>query len=291
MVIRSFEYHTPNSINEAHKLLSRYGEKSKVLAGGQSLIPIMKLGLSDFDHLIDLKRIKDLNHIRNTDRDTIAIGALAKHTEVEYSTILADGCPLLCETAKLIGHTQIRNKGTIGGSICHCDPSADILPSLVALDASLKAEGPSGTKTFRSEDFFKDVFSTALEPNDILTEIEVPITPKGAGYAYQKLSMGAGDFAIVGVSTTLELDSDGSCKTARVALGGVGEKPFRVSSAEKILTGRKVTAEVVDEAADQAVEESRPVSDLKASAQYKKLMVATYTRRALNAALSRANGR
>lgn len=286
MVIKAFEYHAPSSIKEATDLLRKYGEKAKILAGGQSLIPIMKLGLSDFEHLIDLKRIKDMNYIKDTGKDSIVIGALTKHAELEYSSILAESCPLLRETAKRIGHPQIRNKGTIGGSLCHCDPSADLLPTMVALDATLKVEGPSGISTFSSEEFFKDVFSTALGPYDILTEIEVPVLPKGAGYAYQKLSMGAGDFAIVGVSITIQVDGQGTCNSARIALGGVGEKPFRVRSAEESLVGKKVTTEVVDDAVACAVKESRPVSDLKASAQYKKLMVATFTRRTLSAALS-----
>lgn len=286
MVIKAFEYHSPNSIKEAIDLLRKYGEKAKILAGGQSLLPIMKLGLSDFEHLIDLKRIKDMDYIKDTGKDSIAIGALAKHAELESSSILAESCPLLCETAKLIGHPQIRNRGTIGGSLSHCDPSADLLPTMVALDATLKVEGPSETKTFGSEEFFKDVFSTVMGPFDILTEIEVPVLPKGAGYAYQKLSMGAGDFAIVGVSATIQVDDEGICTSVRIALGGVGEKPFRVRSAEETLLGKKVTAEVVDEAVAHAVKESRPISDLKASAQYKKLMVATFTRRTLNAALS-----
>ncbi len=168
MVIKAFEYYAPDSIKEAIDLLRKYGDKAKILAGGQSLIPIMKLGLSDFEHLIDLKRISDMNYIKDTGKDSIAIGALAKHAEVENSSILAENCPLLCETAKLIGHPQIRNKGTIGGSLCHCDPSADLLPTIVALDATLKVEGPSETKTFSTEEFFKGVFSTALGPSEIL---------------------------------------------------------------------------------------------------------------------------
>jgi len=286
VVIKAFEYYAPESIHEAIDLLRQYGEKAKILAGGQSLIPIMKLGLSDFDHLIDLKRIKDMNYIRDTGNDSIVIGALAKHAEVEIAPILVEKCPLLCETAKLIGHPQIRNKGTIGGSICHCDPSADLLPTIVALDATLKVEGPSESKSFGAEEFFKDVFTTALGPNDILTEIEVPVLPEGAGYAYQKLSMGAGDFAIVGVSTIIQVDAQGICTSVKIVLGGVGEKPFRVRSAEETMLGKRITAEVVDEAVAHAVREARPISDLKASAQYKKLMVATYTRRTLSAALS-----
>lgn len=286
MVIKAFEYYAPESIKEAIDLLRQHGEKAKVLAGGQSLLPIMKLGLSDFDHLIDLKRIKDMNYIKDTGNASIAIGALTKHAEVENSAILLERCPLLCETAKLIGHPQIRNKGTIGGSICHCDPSADILPTIVALDATLKVEGPSESKSFGAEEFFKGVFSTAMGPNDILTEIEVPVLPEGAGYAYQKLSMGAGDFAIVGVSTIIQLDAQGICTSVKIVLGGVGETPFRVRSAEETLVGKRITAEVLDEAVAHAVREARPVSDLKASAQYKKLMVATYTRRTLSAALS-----
>jgi CO/xanthine dehydrogenase FAD-binding subunit len=238
--LKNFEYYYPNSLTEACALLEGKGEGARALAGGQSLIPIMKLGLSDVTCVVDLKRIPDLSYIRKEGSELV-IGALATHSEVAHSELLRSILPLISETARKIGHVQIRNRGTIGGSLCHADPSADLPPTMLTLNATLVVQNKDGrARTIRASDFFRGVFSTALEKGEILREVRIQIPPSGSKYSFQKLTMPTGGFALVLASTMLHIEAS-VCKSARVSIGGVTEKPFRATMTESALTDKKLS--------------------------------------------------
>ena len=288
MIPRSFEYYAPTSLPEAISLLQQYGEDSRLLAGGQSLVPLMKLRLVSPAHLIDLGRIAGLNYIRE-DGARVLIGGMTTHHEVETSPIVKSRCYVLGEAASHIGDQQVRNRGTIGGTVCHADPAADLPAAVVALDAEFKLVGPSGERTVGARDFFQDIFTTALRQNEVLTEARVPVMPPRSGGAYLKFERGTGDFAIVAVAAQVTLDPDGACKEVRLALGGVGSIPIRADRAEEVLRGKQPSDSLILEAAGKASEQSQPSSDLRGSAEYKKEMVKVFVKRALKQALGRVS--
>jgi len=285
MIPCAFEYFAPKTLDEAVYLLDKY-EDSKIIAGGQSLVPLMKLRLITPRYLIDIGRIPGLSYIRE-DGENIVIGAMTTHYEVESSTLLKTKCPLLPEAASLIGDVHVRNRGTIGGSLCHLDPAADYPPVILALRGKLKAAGRDGERIIDAQDFFVDMFTTSLKRNEILTEIRIPKLVKRTGWAYLKISFRAGHFAIVNVATLVTLDEEGRCKDVSIVLGGVGSRPMRAKVVEERLLGRVVDEHLIKEASEYATDENEVLSDFHASAEYRREVSKVLTRRALNLALQR----
>jgi carbon-monoxide dehydrogenase medium subunit len=281
MIPQEFEYSAPATLQEALTLLA--DGNAKALAGGMSLIPMMKLRLAAPEHVVDLNRVPGLAYIRQSP-DGIHIGALTTHYQVESSTVLRSQCPLLAETASHIGDVQVRNMGTIGGSVAHCDPAADYPAALLALEARVRLASAGGERTLAFQDFLVDTFTTALDPGEIVTEIIVPAESRGVGVSYQKMHQPASGFAIVGAAARVER-ANGFIRFVRVGITGLGPKAYRAAGVEAILqsTGDvEKAAAAVDKGVDAA-------SDLSASADYRRHMARVYTARALKQALARTS--
>jgi len=278
-----FDYHSPASVQEAISLLGRLKDDAKVLAGGHSLLPMMKLRLAQPKHLIDLRKVPGLSGIKE-DGGAIAIGALTTHYAVESSSLLKQKCPLLTETAGTIGDPQVRNMGTIGGSLAHADPAADYPAAVIALGAELVAEGPKGKRTIKVDDFFKGLLTTALQPQEILVEIRIPSWPAGTGMAYMKFPHPASRFAVVGVAAVVTADG----KKVGVGVTGAGTKAVRAKGVEAALAGKTLDAATLKAAAEKAADGVDVQADLQGSVEYKTHLLKVYCRRALEAALSRA---
>ena len=278
-----FDYHSPASVQEAISLLGRLKDDAKVLAGGHSLLPMMKLRLAQPKHLIDLRKVPGLSGIKE-DGGAIAIGALTTHYAVESSSLLKQKCPLLSEAAGTIGDPQVRNMGTIGGSLAHADPAADYPAAVIALGAELVAEGPKGKRTIKVDDFFKGLLTTALQPQEILVEIRIPSWPAGTGMAYMKFPHPASRFAVVGVATLVTADG----KKVGVGITGAGTKATRARGVEAALAGKPLDAATIKAAAEKAADGVDVQADLQGSVEYKTHLLKVYCRRALEAALSRA---
>ena len=289
MIPASFEYFAPRSLEEALRLLDRHGDEAKLLAGGHSLLPLMKLRLAAPRYVIDLGRLKGMNAIRE-DSGGIVVGALATHAEIEQSALLRKACPLLAETAAAIGDIQVRNRGTIGGSLAHADPAADYPAAILALDAEMVATSVAGTRTIPAAEFFVDMLTSALRPGEILTEIHLPALVARSGAAYAKLHQPASGFAIVGVAARVTLAAG---KVADVAVGvtGLSPKAFRAAATEKALRGKKPDAKAIAAAVKSVAQGVEPLSDLHASAEYRREMAAVFAQRALARAVARAQGK
>ncbi len=283
---RQFEYYSPETVDEAISLLTKF-EGSKLLAGGHSLIPLMKLRIASPEVVIDINGIKELSYIKEEGRE-IKIGALTRLSEVQFSHLLMRSCPMLPETAGLIADPQVRNRGTVGGNLAHGDPANDLPPAMIALGANFVITGPRGRHTTKAEDFFVDLFTTRLEHEELLTEVAVPVPPPQTGAAYLKFERKVGDFSTVSVAAQLTIAKDGKCTAAGIGLGGVGETALKAEEAEQMLLGAVPTEDLIRRAASKCAEISRPVSDLRGSSEYKKEMVKVFARRSLNLALSRA---
>lgn len=284
----AFEYHRPASVKEAVSLLAKHKGDAKLLAGGHSLIPLMKLRLAQPKHLIDLGRIGRLAGIREEEEGAIVIGALTTHAAIEHSDLLKRKCPVLPEAAAQIGDPQVRNMGTMGGSLAHADPAADWPAVILALGAELKAVGPKKERTIKADEFFKDLLTTSLQPDEILVEIKIPLPHAKTGTAYEKFPHPASRFAVVGVAALLTLDGKGSCQRARVALTGIGPKATRATEVERALEGKALDAKSLETAAEKAPEGISIQADLQGSEEYKAHLARVFTRRALEAALERA---
>jgi carbon-monoxide dehydrogenase medium subunit len=283
----SFGYHAARSVEEALDLLTKYGEDAKLLAGGHSLIPAMKLRLASPRYLIDLGTIPGLNGIR-IEGDALAIGALTVHADIVSSHLVRRRVPALSDAAGVIGDVQVRNRGTIGGSVAHADPAADFPVILTALDASFVAVSPSGSRVISVDGFFVDFYTTALAPNEVLTEIRVPLPPSSAGTAYHKMAHPASGYVVVSVGALVNRDSSGRCASARIAIGGLGSGPLRAKATEAALQGQRLTDDVMAAAAAKAAEGSDPADDVYASAEYKSHMATVLARRAIEQAAQRA---
>jgi carbon-monoxide dehydrogenase medium subunit len=294
MLPRSFQYFAPTSVEEAAALLKEHQGDAKILAGGMSLIPLIKLRLASPGHIVDLNRVKGLEYINESDDGrSLLIGSLTRHHALESSPLVRKRAPLLSETAASIGDPQVRNLGTIGGALAHSDPSGDWGASILAMRGTVKVLGPSGERTISIDDFLVDTFTTALREDELITQVEVPLPLEGgSGGAYLRLERRAGDFATVGVAAqlTFEGEADGNhCTYAGIGLTAVGAKNLRASEAEKRLVGRKLTKEVIAEASAAAAKECAPTDDpLRGSAKYKREMAGLFTRRALELAAARA---
>jgi aerobic carbon-monoxide dehydrogenase medium subunit len=290
MVPRKFEYFAPTTVGAATALLKKYGSDAKVLAGGMSLLPVMKLRLGSPAYIVDINRIPGMRYVKQSGSD-ILIGALARHHDIQTSKLVRDKAILLSECAGLIGDAQVRNMGTMGGSLSHCDPSGDWGAAVLALRGVVKLRGPTKDRTMKIDDFLVDTFTSALKPNELLTEISIPIPPARSGGAYVKLERKTGDFATVAVGVQVTLDARGTCTYAGIGLTALGSKNLRASKAEEALVGRPLTPGTVEEAAEAAGEDAQPTNDpLRGSADYKKEMAQVYTRRGLQLAVSRAKG-
>ncbi len=286
MIPAPFDYVAPETLDEALSLLAQNPDEAKILAGGHSLIPAMKLRLAQPQMLVDIGRIKDLAYIRE-EENQIRIGAMTTHYQLESSERLREICPLLPETAARIGDVQVRNKGTIGGSLAHSDPAADWPAAIIALEAEMVTVGTSGERVIKADDFFVDMLMTALEPGEILREIRVNVPQGRTGQAYMKVAQPASGFAIVGVAANLALDDGGACRSAHIGITGVASKAYRASDVEDGLQGNALDAEAITSAATHATDGVDINGDLFASTEYRRHLAEVYTRRAIEAAASR----
>jgi len=282
-----FDYLAPQTLDEAVRALAEHADDAKLLAGGHSLLPLLKLRLTRPALLIDLNRIPGLNTISQHD-DQIVIGALATHYQIESSELLAKRCPLLPQTAREIGDVQVRNRGTIGGSLTHADPSADWPAAMIAIGGELKLRGPGGERSVKAEDYLVGAMTTAIEPNEILTKIHVPVMQKRSGSAYLKMAQQASGFAIVGVAAWLSIDGKGRCDETGIGITGLTDKPVRAHAVEQALRGNKLTLKLIETAAAQAAEGVDPLEDLHATAQFRAHLARVYTARAIQQAATRA---
>jgi aerobic carbon-monoxide dehydrogenase medium subunit len=287
MIPAQFNYEAPTTIDEALTLLAANQDDAKILAGGHSLIPAMKLRLAQPAMLVDIGRIKDLSYIREQG-DQILIGAMTTHYQLESSTLLKKICPLLPECASHIGDVQVRNKGTIGGSIAHSDPAGDWPAAIIALGAELVAVGKNGERVIKADDFFVDLLTTALEAGEILREIRIPKPAGRFGHAYQKVRHPASGFAVVGVAVALRMGSNDSCETAGVGITGVASKAYRAAAVESALTSKQLTDQAIAAAAAHATDGVDANSDLYASEDYRRHLAQVQTRRAIQEAVLQA---
>jgi aerobic carbon-monoxide dehydrogenase medium subunit len=285
----SFGYVAARSVEEALELMAKHGEEGKLLAGGHSLIPAMKLRLQSPSTLIDLGIVPGLRGVK-IDGNQLAIGALTVHTDVAASELVRKHVPGLADAASVIGDVQVRNRGTIGGSVAHADPAADMPVILTALNATFIAQSATGTRAIAVDDFFTDFYTTALNANEILTEIRVPIPSSGTGTAYAKLPHPASGYVVVSAGALITRQASGTCAAARVAIGGLGSGPLRAIATEIELHGKPLTSQIIAAAAAKAAEETDPVEDSYASTEYKKHVATVFARKAIEAALERAKG-
>jgi carbon-monoxide dehydrogenase medium subunit len=281
MIPLAFDYEVAESVDHAVELLGQHGEEAKLLAGGHSLLPIMKLRLAAPAVLVDLGRVEELRYIRD-EGETIAIGAMTRHTDVEHDPLLQEQCGLLAYTASLVGDPQVRHRGTIGGSISHGDAASDLPSALLALEGTFVIKGSGGERTVAAGDFFEDYLQTDLAPDEVLTEIRVPKLGSNSGWSYKKFNRRAQDWAVVGVAAVVER-SNGSIGSARIGLTNMGSTPLRASAAESALSGADTSS--VAEAASSAAEGTSPASDIAASAEYRRHLARVLTRRAVEEAL------
>ncbi len=282
-----FEYLRPETVDEAVELLARHNPDARILAGGQSLVPMMNYRLAQPGCLIDTNAVTDLSYIRD-DGECLAIGAMVRQSAIEDSSLVVAKCPLLTEATRLIGHRTTRNRGTIGGSVAHADPSAEYPTVLAVLDAEIVARGVGGERRIRAEDFFITYCTTSLAPNELLTEVRIPFLPEASGCAFEELNSRHGDYAIVGVATVVTLDVDGRCDRLRIALAGVGGTPIRCLDAEALATGNSLNDETIDSIGKACTDVADPQDDMHATAEYKRAMVGVLVRRALRTAITRS---
>ena len=280
-----FEYHCPRTVDEGTALLAKYGDDAKVLAGGQSLVPLMNMRLARPANLIDINRIESLAYIRDDGR-TLRIGALTRQRAAERAPQVAERCPLLRDALRLVGHAQIRNRGTIGGSIAHADPAAELTAILVALDGEVTARGPKGTRVIAARDLFVSYLTTSLDPRELLTEVSFPALPAGAGWSWMEIARRHGDFALAGVGVVLAARG-GTIATARIGLTGVGPTPVRPAEAERLLAGRSPSEDLWKGAAEAVRAAVTPDGDIHASAEYRTHVAGVLTQRALREAWER----
>jgi carbon-monoxide dehydrogenase medium subunit len=274
-------------VDEAIALMQQYGDDAKFLAGGHSLLPTMKLRLAQPGHLIDLGRIQGLSYIRE-DGDAVAVGAMTTYVTLERSSIIQDNFALLPEGISQIGDQQVRNRGTIGGSVAHSDPAADTPGMVLALKADILAQGPNGVRTITADDFFLDLFQTALGQDEVITEIRFAKPAARTGSAYEKLANKASHYAVVGCAAVVTLDDDGTCTSASVVITGASVKPTRASAVEAALVGKKLDEATIADAASHAADGLELVSDIHGSKAYRAQMATVMAKRAITRAAARA---
>lgn len=286
-----FDYVVPDSLPAVLDIMAEHGYDAKLLAGGQSLVPAMNFRLVQPTMLVDINRLRDLDYVVPSDGGGLRIGALSRHRTLERSPLVAERAPLMHEAMPHIAHLQIRTRGTIGGSLAHADPAAELPVILVALEGSLVIQNRDGTRTVTAADFFQGLFTTALEPEDVLVEVIVPPSTGEFGWSFVEFARRRGDYALLGVAAGLAVDADGNCRQARLVYLNAGDGPVVAAEAAQILVGQKAGREAFEEAATQAVErELQPVGNIHASVPYLRRLAYVLTLRALETAAKRAVG-
>ncbi len=278
MIAQQFDYESPGTLAEAISLLQKYGDDAKILSGGHSLIPMMKLRFASPEVLIDINGIPGLSHIAE-EAGTVKIGALTREVEIEHSDLLKKYFPIFADVTKQIADPQVRNRGTIGGNLAHGDAANDHPAVMLALNATVIATGFNGVRSIPIDEFFFGFYQTALQHGDILTEIQIPIPPEGTGSAYHKLERKVGDYATAGCAVQLTVDGNGICTAAGIGLTNVNATPLRAARSEQALIGKPITAETIAEAAKFASEDCNPSSDLRGSDEYKRHCVGVLIKR------------
>ena len=283
-----FEYHAPGSLDDALALKNQYGEEARILAGGQSLVPAMNFRVVQPGVLIDLNRVQELSYLRE-DGEVVRVGAMARERHLEFDASIKQHTPLLHEAVPFIAHPQIRNRGTIGGSIVHADPAAELPMLMTALSARLKAKNTSGERWIEARDFFAGMFTTALEPDEILVEIELPFSPPRTGWSFMEVAPRAGDYAMMGVAALVTLDESGKCKSARLVYLNAGDGPVDAVEAARSLAGETIHAELIESAAVHASEkEINPFGNMHASVEFQRHLAKVLTKQTLQKAALRA---
>lgn len=284
-----FEYFAPTTLDDALDYMADYGDEAKPLAGGQSLIPTMNFRLAQPEVLVDLNGIAELAYIRPAAGGGVSIGAMTRQRSVERSPLVAEQTPLIHETMPYIAHPQIRNRGTFGGNLAHTDPASELPAVTTALNARFRAQSRSGQRWLTADEFFVDLFTTALEPEELLVEIVIPPLPAQTGYAFREISRRHGDYALVGVAATVTLDNNGRCEAARLVYLSVGDKPVEAVQATAALIGQKLTAEAIDDAAEiAAAQDIDPPGDIHASVTYRRHLAKVLAKQVLAKATARA---
>jgi carbon-monoxide dehydrogenase medium subunit len=289
MIPAAFDYHRPASLDEAIGLLARHGEGAKLLSGGMSLLPTLKLRLGSFAHLVDLGRIPGLEYVREQG-GFLCIGAMTRQAVLEGSDLVRSKYPILADAVPLIADPLVRNRGTIGGNVANGDPANDQPAIMLALGATFVARGPKGERTIAATGFYTGLYATALAQDEILTEIRIPVPPARSGGAYQKLKRKTGDFAVAAAAVQLTLDAKGAVERAGIGLTNAGPTPLEALEAAKILAGKVPDEKTIAEAARLAAAASNPSADHRGSVEYKREMARVMTARALQKALERARG-
>jgi carbon-monoxide dehydrogenase medium subunit len=282
-----FEYHAPESLSDVTALLAEHGDEAKVLAGGQSLVPMLALRLTRFEHIVDLNRVAELQGVSRAN-GTLTINAMTRQRAVEQDAAAGEAVPLLAEAIPLIGHFQIRNRGTIGGSIAHADPASELPAVALALDAELEIAGRSGTRRVPAADFFVGTWTTTIGDDEILSAVHFPVWPGRAGFAVEEVARRSGDFALAGVVAAVELNDAGHVSRAGISFLGMAPTPVRARAAEQALIGTTPTAPELDEIGRLAVTDTDPTADVHASAEYRKHVGAHLVVRALDRAMGAA---
>ena len=287
-MIKDFELFTPKTLDEALALLHKYTDECKVIAGGQTLILLMREGLITSKYVLNIKRIPELSYIKSG-KNGVRIGAATTHRAIEKSPVMKKALKVLAEMERRLSYIETRNWGTIGGNLCNANPAGDPAPALMALKASVKMASVRGERIMALEDFFLDYHKTALKPNEILTEIQIPSVPPHTGAAYDKFNIIEGTVATAGVAVSITLKSgDGVCDDVRIALGGLARIPMLAKKAENVLRGKKVTDSLIKEAGQKASAEAEPISDISASDEYRRELVKVMVARTGNEAFARA---
>ncbi len=287
----AFDYTVAESVGHAIELLQRFGEGGKLLSGGQSLVPLMKLRLVQPAHVIDIGRVEGLSDVRIDDAaGVVRIGALATHAQVGASPVVHERLPLMTEAASVIGDAQVRGWGTLGGALAEADPAGDWGPVMQALEARVACAGPSGVRWVDAASFFVDAYTTVLADDEVITEVEAPLPSPGSAGAYLKMERRAGDFAVASVAVQLGLDGAGNCTKAGVALGAAGLTPIKAVAAEESLCGQPPALEVVDAAAERVMEAASPLADVRGPSDYKRAVCGALFRKAVDIVLRRRRG-
>jgi CO/xanthine dehydrogenase FAD-binding subunit len=283
----AFEYSAPATVDEALALLTEHGYDGKVLAVGQSLVPLMNFRLARPEMLVDVNDVEELSYVRRQD-GRLHIGAMTRHAQAEHSPLVRLSWPLVAEALRWVGHPQVRNRGTIGGSAAHADPAAELPIVFAALDARFHVRSERGGRTLTHTEMFQAQLENGLEPDELLCEVELPAMAEGAGTAWEEYARRQGDFALGGAAAVVVTNGDGRCKTASLALLGAGATPLRPAAAEQALVGREVTPAVAAEAAAEAVRDISPTGDIHGSSEYRRGLIQTLAARAITRAAARA---
>lgn len=285
MIPGSFEYYAPGTLSDAVRFLTAHKDDVKVLSGGQSLLPLMKMRLSKPGYVVDIGRIPGLDTIKQENNDLV-IGALVTHEQIEYSDLLKAKCPLLPQTATTIADVQVRNRGTLGGSVAHADPAGDWPAAVMALDAEIKVFGPNGERWVKCDEFFLGLLMSVLEADEIVTAIKVPVTGDDKT-AYQKAAPRSSGFAVTGVAVRLAVDNAGVCRRAAIGITGVADKAYRPERTEQLLTGKKLDAALIEQAAAESTRNLEVIEDINGSSEYRTHLTHVYVARAIHEALMR----